>query len=483
MTKVRIGTDVKVTLTLKELTDFDSTAIKQLRCYFIRTTELQYVDLANPGYPQYYCPTEYDCCLSGWPKFNYLPYNGVVFNTGMFGLFNDYHYFPTYNGFGCRSKQFKLYQKEYLAASRVLEGKNQIQCYFPAIDQKELGTYKLVIVVTVFQPGWGSNNLRTFTIDEGDIVDFVDDEKGESGDINLVDDSENEVIPEGLTKFEYAINGKTKQFAVEKYCDISFDGQVGIVYPQGCCVYGKYLFNFYHSGKVVTVMDMETKRKIRTISLPQNWEWHYNNVNFGTTIAPGSKFPYLYASIQHLDVHAIFVYKVGDIDSSDQDILTKVQTITLPAPEVVEQYYPDCAIDEPNGFIYASGFTENHYKANESLTNMVVITKYRLPAVSEGDVAVDKLDQFFFEMASYSQGTIIHNGKLYCTYGLGDAHYPDKLYIIDLKTKKKLTTVPLSAALTNKEIQSIFRYNNKFYVNITENNSSVSECYRLYGVS
>jgi hypothetical protein len=51
------------------------------------------------------------------------------------------------------------------------------------------GEYKLVVVLTVFEQGWGRHNLRTYTIDKGVVFELVD-EGGESGDIYLdVDDT------------------------------------------------------------------------------------------------------------------------------------------------------------------------------------------------------------------------------------------------------------------------------------------------------
>ena len=193
MRKIRIGNDIRIQTALTELDSFDQNMIKQLKCYFIKTEEVEYVDLNNPGYPQYYSPTEYDICSCGIPQYNWLPYNGYVFNSGMFGPIDDYRIFPTYNGFGVNSKQFKITQKEYLAPSRVLASGNKIECYFPAQDQKNIGIYKLVIVVTCYQHGWGSNNLRTYTLDKGNIIQLVDDNSGENGNINI-DTTLNDVI-------------------------------------------------------------------------------------------------------------------------------------------------------------------------------------------------------------------------------------------------------------------------------------------------
>lgn len=192
MKKIRIGNDIRIQTVLTELNEYDQSSIKQLRCYIIRKCDLKYVDLTNFGYPQYYCPTEYDINLSGIPRYNYFPYNGYVFNGGMFGPVDDYRLFPSYNGFGVRSRQFKLTAKEYLAPSRLLSGKGSVELYFPAQDQKNLGVYKVVIVVTAYQHGWGSNNLRTYTIDKGDLFELVCDSTGQSGNI-IIDTEQSQV--------------------------------------------------------------------------------------------------------------------------------------------------------------------------------------------------------------------------------------------------------------------------------------------------
>ena len=77
----------------------------------------------------------------------------------------------------------------YLADSQVLPTKNTLTCFFPAVQQGMCGEYKLVVVLTVFEQGWGRHNLRTYTIDKGVVFELVD-EGGESGDIYLdVDDT------------------------------------------------------------------------------------------------------------------------------------------------------------------------------------------------------------------------------------------------------------------------------------------------------
>ena len=184
MKQVVMGTDIRLQFTLDDLSEFDRTSIKQLRCYVIRKDDIQYINLDNYGYPQYYSPTDYDLMYTSCCRYNWLPYNQYVYNCGMFGPIDDYMYFPAYNGLGVNSKQFKIVPDKYLASSRVINDTNTIEMYFPAQDQKDFGKYIVLIVVTVYQPGWGSNNLRTFTINKGVQFEIVDGNDTEQDNTN-----------------------------------------------------------------------------------------------------------------------------------------------------------------------------------------------------------------------------------------------------------------------------------------------------------
>lgn len=161
MKRIRIGNDIRVQTTLHELKDFDATMIKQLRCYFIPNIE----EAVNP-FPQTYDPAQYTICNCGKPKYNVFPCN-----------IDAPHWFPGYNGFGVNSTPFIRFEKEYLAPSRLLAEQNKIEAYFPAVDQKLLSEYRVVIVLTLYQAGWGTDNLRTYTIDKGIVFALTSDDR------------------------------------------------------------------------------------------------------------------------------------------------------------------------------------------------------------------------------------------------------------------------------------------------------------------
>lgn len=222
MKKIRIGTDIRLQFSLYELSDYDNTAIKSLRCYVVPADMAEYIDLERFAYPQYYSPTEYSLSRTGRFDYNWLPYNQEVFNAGMFGPIDDYIFFPSYNGFGIRSKQFKIIPKEYLAPSKVLPQKNTIEMYYPAQDQTRLGRYRVVIVVTLYQPGWGSNNLRTMTIDKGIQFMLVDNpDINSNGDVHNSNDPVYDPQPSGDTTYtNVEVYDKAISSAPEGYAKI-----------------------------------------------------------------------------------------------------------------------------------------------------------------------------------------------------------------------------------------------------------------------
>lgn len=160
MKRIRIGNDIRVQTSLHDLNDFDITSIKQLRCYFIP----QYDSYTTPN--DTYDPMQYNICNCGKPKYNVFPCN-----------IDAPHWFCGYNGFGVNSKRFIHVDNKFLAPSRLLAEQNRIEAYFPAKAQYQIGEYKFVIVLTIYQPGWCEDNLRTITLDEGVIFALTSDDR------------------------------------------------------------------------------------------------------------------------------------------------------------------------------------------------------------------------------------------------------------------------------------------------------------------
>ena len=161
MKRIRIGNDIRVQTSLHDLNDFDITSIKQLRCYFIPQGDSYTTPTTDT-----YDPMQYTICNCGKPKYNVFPCN-----------IDAPHWFCGYNGFGVNSKHFIHVDTKFLAPSRLLEEQNRIEAYFPAKAQHQIGEYKFVIVLTIYQPGWCENNLRTITLDEGVIFALTSDDR------------------------------------------------------------------------------------------------------------------------------------------------------------------------------------------------------------------------------------------------------------------------------------------------------------------
>lgn len=245
--KVRIGNDIRLNLTLKGPRNYDDKNIKELHCYLVNTSVTKCfghdplchacckgcrdkvcgkpcyhafphcfwrtspcMSCCHKKYPFTPCdpafgpgplPPKYekDCCCHGheYCRYGHLdPKSKCFAHRGRCGLnccdhcshcwdaakFDNIYFRPGFEDFlipHC-DEDFK-----YLAPSRILEGKNKIQTYFPACDQYMCGDYKLVVVMVVYEAGWGRCDLHTYTIDYGTAVTLVDDETGIDGDVTI----------------------------------------------------------------------------------------------------------------------------------------------------------------------------------------------------------------------------------------------------------------------------------------------------------
>lgn len=223
MKKIRIGNDIRLKLTIDGISNLDQSNIKQLRCYLVNTTLGKDEDEARKKharrftrevFPEFYIPSEYNlhgCCHQAY---HVHPVN-VCHYDHFLPDFHEYHWWPGFKGFGVYPDKFERYHRFwhplphlehyehpfitgpdrkpeawYLADSEVLNTTNTASCLFPADHQHFCGVYKLVIVLTLFEHGWGKHNLRTYTIDKGEVFELVDDYTGESGNITIsIDDT------------------------------------------------------------------------------------------------------------------------------------------------------------------------------------------------------------------------------------------------------------------------------------------------------
>lgn len=224
MKKIRIGNDIRLKLKIDGIDNVTSADIKQVRCYLINTTfgkdqkeaEMKHARrFTREVFPEFYIPSAYNTHCCERPAYHVHPAN-VCHYDKFLPDFHDYHWWPGFKGFGLHPDKFQRYHRLfdpccqrlehyehpfvtgpdrvstpwYLTEAEVLNTTNTLSCIFPANEQHGLGIYKLVVVLVLFEQGWGKHNLRTYTIDKGEIFELVDDYTGESGNITIsVDDS------------------------------------------------------------------------------------------------------------------------------------------------------------------------------------------------------------------------------------------------------------------------------------------------------
>jgi len=121
MRKVRIGTDIRLKLTIEpntmagfdKIDEFDQSNVKQLRCYLINTSfcrpccekECKHQRI---GFPDFYHPTAHNINNIGFPAYHMAPAN--ICNYDKFSPdFHDFHWWPGYRGFGLHPEHFHEY--------------------------------------------------------------------------------------------------------------------------------------------------------------------------------------------------------------------------------------------------------------------------------------------------------------------------------------------------------------------------------------
>lgn len=167
MKKILIGNDIKAVVSLSEyIKDFSITSIKYIQCYFIR--DIDEAEFKRNKFPQFYTPDQYNMSICGHCNYNALPAN-----MNFFWDPKAPHWFYGYCGFGVNSKPFKPLPRHYMAPVKFNEHPGEIECYFPAREQKITGKFKLFVVASYYESGWGFDNVKTTTIDCGNVFELV----------------------------------------------------------------------------------------------------------------------------------------------------------------------------------------------------------------------------------------------------------------------------------------------------------------------
>ena len=238
---IRIGNDICLYVNLLGNKNLDAVNINSIEAFLINTTKWQdlmdeqYRESAlmqdefncrrdrikfvsrfpvEPHFPGFH-PTPYDVCCTGHPCYHqhpipYIPiYHGYgvhphTFEHGCYGPCawhtNHPHHLHAPRTWACDDMhdvidragvKFMDMQRQYdrcrfLAPVEATENKNKVKVYFPAQAQIYTGTYKLVIVAKVYEPGYCKDNLRTITIDYENVFTLVNSsDQGCDGNITI----------------------------------------------------------------------------------------------------------------------------------------------------------------------------------------------------------------------------------------------------------------------------------------------------------
>lgn len=203
MKKIRIGNDIKLRVKLLGVNVVDPININSIKAYIINTTvqQQQIQDLKNktkfmsrfPIEPMIdaYTSSSYNINSCGYPTYHAFPQNHVI---------------GSYAGFGPEPSWKDIYRPmpqhnltEFLAPVRADKARNAINLFFPAEAQLFTGTYKIVIVAKIYEPGFAPNDLRTVTMDYENIFTLVNtSEDGVDSAVTLEVNSPGEHVPDNF---------------------------------------------------------------------------------------------------------------------------------------------------------------------------------------------------------------------------------------------------------------------------------------------
>ena len=252
--------------------------------------------------------------------------------------------------------------------------------------------------------------------------------------------------------------------AYKKYMEIDpsiFQGQS----IQGCAEYGNVLFVACNTMSVIAIYDLINKKILGKILLEAVSTYHCNSMNFGTErYSEDDLFPMLYISMENIAEHKAVALRITQYgDEYNAEIK---QIITYPVPSSSEQYYPNCSLDNRNGYLFVKGYIKNNYLAGNG--NAIRVRKFKLPKITDGDVSLtidDALQTFDVHALNCTQGEIVNNGKLIGCYGADWAG--DKsihIAMIDPDLEKMVTDIVISDMGYRQEPESIFIWNNQLYI-------------------
>ena len=206
MDQIRIGTDIKLKITLEKLFGIsDRVNIKRAKCFLINKTMLEQKGCSD-------CHTAYtlhSCAVPryyGFPHFHYrshwhiLPYNGFGIYPDWHHVWHRYNFMHHYNCCDTCGYELQLPVKFTTSDDVVIVD-------FPAFKQKHLGVYKLTFVFDVYVKGYNEFNIKTVTVDYDDAFELIANDDTDSMTVEIVNNEEEEEGGEDYGTDNYVVNG------------------------------------------------------------------------------------------------------------------------------------------------------------------------------------------------------------------------------------------------------------------------------------
>lgn len=238
-------------------------------------------------------------------------------------------------------------------------------------------------------------------------------------------------------------------------CEIAYVRD-SLPHSQGMAVWGKWLLSLEHGGHC-HVFDRSSgalKEEADFYLGSSDNANHCNQANFGVEAMPGAEMPLVYVTVgkpgSPLDMrcHVESISRNGKEWKSELVQTIELDTIGWHAAGLQTIFgAPSWLIDRDDKAIWVFSARLRTLPRTTPSFDMscYVATKFRIPAVAEGEfvrLALDDvLDQVVFEMDVYAtQSGCIHDGKIYYSFGFGqqknDPRVLSRVRVYDLKKRE-----------------------------------------------
>ena len=210
---------------------------------------------------------------------------------------------------------------------------------------------------------------------------------------------------------------------------------------QGAACYENYYAVTLDCFQSILIYDTTDMKLVHTVHTnTYDVTYHCNQIFFGPYFYNvRDKFPLLYVSMEHKDVHSTLVYRI--YSQAGEYYTELVQQIVLEfANEEDTIYYPNSYFDFEDYSIYYGGYTENSYMKSD--TNKLKYYQFPLPDYREEIEYLNTdnpLRTFVLDSETATQGGFISHHHLYQTFSFGKKDDPlrtPKMRVVDLDNEK-----------------------------------------------